>query len=167
MQLKLKLDAVANIVIIVAGVALVGHLILIRMQPLAQPTYKTGDILPATAFDYARSPRTVFLFFSDSCPHCKASIPFYRRISQTISVGHGGNRLVILVAQASDVPGLSSYFRNIGVEFDSVLPIKTVGLRLRGTPTLLLADAHRRVLGIWSGRLQERDEAGVLRAVAP
>lgn len=166
MKGKASLETIANIVIVIAGIACaVGWTRYLLVQPpLAAsppPAYAVGDSLAGVSeVGQLRPARTLLLYVSSSCHFCSASMPFYRRLAAARQSARGETRLVVLSRDPDEV--LTGYLQDNSLTPDDVVHVsETSNIKLRLTPTLVLLDQDRSVLRIWVGQLSSVAEEDV------
>jgi hypothetical protein len=192
----MKVSRLADVAVILASLALLGHLALQYWQrtpaldaaarsraaaawreashPAANAAnaraqdYRIGEALPAfPGVDYAAADRTLLLFVRSTCRFCTASMPFYARIEQAVRRGHERVRLVAVSSDTRDE--LDGYLHQHAVQVDQTVPVDVEAagrLKIRGTPTLVLADRQGVVLETWVGLLPGAREPEVIAKVA-
>jgi hypothetical protein len=195
----MKVSRLADVAVILASLALLGHLALQYWQRTPAPDaaarnraaaawreashaganaanaantaaqeYRIGEALPAFPdVDYAAADRTLLLFVRSTCRFCTASMPFYARIEQAVRRGHERVRLIAVSSDTRDE--LDGYLHQHALQVDQTVPVdvETAGrLKIRGTPTLVLADKQGVVLETWVGLLPGAREPEVIAKVA-
>ena len=174
-----RLESLANVAVIVMCCAVAatalsswwpGDSVSISNPPHSQP-YAAGETLEVLPPDATRSAhRSVVLVLRSGCRFCTESMPFYKRLSQRRTSEDDGFKLVALVVEPTAVG--QAYLAEHGLTADMLmrLPIAQAR-RITGTPTLLVIDRTRKILGVWIGRLDpaaEREVEEMLRtATAP
>lgn len=159
-----KLDIAANIAIIV--VCIVACTVLIRNQffPPAPPpppgSVQEGESLPALgAVVPAGADKALVMAVSPQCHFCNESLPFYKQL------GDKPSRNVKLVA-AVPSPEMRDQelkaFTDSGVKTDAVVPIDFRSAKVQGTPTLMLVNRGGKVLKVWVGKLEAREQQEVI-----
>lgn len=133
----------------------------------AAAEYHAGDRSPdLSPVNYASSDRTLLLFVRSTCGYCTASMPFYVRLRE--AARRGGQR-VRLVAVSADTPAvLDGYLEAHGLEVDLDVPVseeRMDGFRIRGTPTLVLADKRGVIRQTWVGAIPAEREDAVIAAI--
>lgn len=104
------------------------------------------------------------LALSTTCQYCTASMPFYRRIAASDAVNSG--RLQLIVASIQGEPAMKSYLASHDLPVAAILPAASTGLGIRATPTLVVVDSNRRVVGSWEGELGEERQTDVFDTLA-
>jgi hypothetical protein len=92
------------------------------------------------------------------CDICIESLPFYRRLSQTVSDPADVNLVLITPAQPE---AAREFFKNKGLLFETVLQGKRGLIGVQLSPTLILADSTGTVHGSWIGQLSAQQETEV------
>ena len=86
---------------------------------------------------------------------------FYAHLSE---VAHGVQARLVAVT-AENVAANQRFLESNGVWPDSVLALKSVKLRLSGTPTLIVVAIDGSVVKSWVGKLDSTSQADVLGVV--
>ncbi len=167
------LDTAANIVTLLAGLAIVAVLgqrvwTTTHQQTLPQShQFREGDQLPVfDELDLRRSERTLLMVLRHDCQYCAESMSFYQRLS---SIASNTKAVIQLVVVTNDDPNTAKRYvdanelTNVGVV--SVPSTRLNDLRVIGTPTLILADRHGRVQKVCLGKLSPRGQADVEMAI--
>ena len=160
---SVTLDRAANVVIIVAGIAICVTLFLpgpTRDRRDRKPSYARDDVfkpIPGLKGDPGRA--TLALFFSPSCRYCAENMPFYRRLTETIEANRLPVRFVLVTSSSSQAT--QDYLAREKLER---LPVFAGHLdaKVPGTPSLVLVDATGHVRDAWYGFLNEKNQATVL-----
>lgn len=170
-QLHLSLDRVASLAIIVMCL-LVGYDIVVSKPGVAvarsptrpQPsTYSQGerlDDIPGLNFTAAQ--KTLILFIRSTCRYCTESMPFYRAL---IASATKNRSLQIAVVSTETVEATRAYLTEHGLSIDPTRVVHATGLKVSGTPTLILVDGNGQVLRLWRGQIPKQGESKVLQLV--
>jgi len=105
--------------------------------------------------------RTVVVINRSGCHFCTASMPFYAKL---VRVAADAGAEVISVTP-EDKTANERYLDSHHVHVDRVVELKDTPLRVSGTPTLIVMDQSKTVLGAWVGELPSEDEQRVLRLI--
>ena len=114
--------------------------------------------------DYGRYPKTLVLALNVNCHFCVSSIPFYQRLVQAQTENPSSFQAVAIFL--NEEAELVKQFAD-----EHKLPVVTVpsadfaGLKIIGTPTLLLVDDKGKVLDAWFGQLPKEEERNVFEAL--
>lgn len=149
-----------------AGIAVIAVLMVVigvrylSPAPTTQPAAVGVRLEASVGIDFAAGSRTVILFLQASCPFCRESAPFYRRLltRRTTDVR------VVVAAPAVDA-GLRAYLVLQAIEPDAVVYVERDELPVSATPTLLVVGPDGVVTNSWIGLLDAEQEADVLNAV--
>lgn len=174
------LAAIADAAIVVLALAVVTQIALQvydRFQPSPQlagraappqPDFVPGDKLPqAVSIGLSDADFTLLMFLSSKCGYCTASMPFYTKLAEVRRNSTGATRLAALSAEPREV--LEAYLQHHEVVVDAAIGLSPGDFRkmkVRGTPTLILASRDGTVRNVWIGKLGEEEEVAVLAAVA-
>jgi len=105
--------------------------------------------------------RTVVIVERAECPYCKASMPFYAKLVRAADdVG-----VEVVSVTPDDKAANQRYLDENKVHMDRIIQLKDTPLRVLGTPTLIVLDQNKTVLGEWVGELSSDDEGKVLHLV--
>jgi hypothetical protein len=90
-------------------------------------------------------------------------MPFYRRLASLPEVT--SRRVSLVVVSLQPVAEMDRYLNEHGVTVSSVISLRESGVRVRGTPALVLTTPDGVVLASWGGWLPAHDENSVVAAV--
>lgn len=169
-----KLDKATNVAFIITCVILCvyvsGKMVPSNRVASGGPprlSYKTGDKLPAVpGVKYAEADVTVVLFVQSECRYCKESMPFYKRLADTLNSRGGASRRLLIAASFEDEITTKDYLAGHGVRPDGISRIRPGTLAVQGTPTLFVVDRSGTLRGAWMGRLDASAEREVLKTVS-
>jgi hypothetical protein len=168
-----RLEVVTNLALLAAavivGVQAVWHPFNAAVQPAAsapvKAVYKAGDPIHIDGVDFSRATSTMLMVIRKGCHFCEGSMPFYKALTAHHQVA---SRLRI-VAVAPDDPEVSrATLTAAGVTVDQVAQVEIRGLRVSGTPTVLMVDSGGIVRKVWVGQLdavRQRELAAAMAAV--
>jgi thiol-disulfide isomerase/thioredoxin len=105
--------------------------------------------------------RTVVIVDRAECGFCRASMPFYARLVR--AAGDAGVEVVSVTSD--DKATHQRYLDTYHLHVDRIIPLKDTPLRTPNTPTLLVLDQSKTVLGAWVGQLNSDEEDKVLHLV--
>jgi len=129
-----------------------------------ETSYREGDRFPAlTQVDFRRTNTTAVLVIRSTCHFCAESVPFYRRLAASVSARTPSAALVAVCTEAEG--SCADFLKQAGVSVTAVVATPPGGLRVRGTPTLLLVNSAGEVRHVWAGKLTEAKETEVLKLV--
>jgi thiol-disulfide isomerase/thioredoxin len=164
--MKTKLEAIANITVIVVALA-VGFVVL-RGKIAAPHTPRSvaaGDRLgQVPGIDWSRHRRTLVLALNSGCHFCQDSTPFYQRLAQ--AQRPGVDDIEIVAVFPNDPEAVRQLMKDEGLALRSVPAVPLEKLGVAATPTLILVDSRGRVERTWLGLLTPREELEVLSAVS-
>lgn len=155
-----RLELVANVCLIGASLAVVAavgmNLWKANVQRFPDAAYSIGDDLPPLGtLNYSEVEKTLFLVVSSNCKYCVQSMPFYARLAAS---RRAPKSLRIVVAGAESEESLRSLAAKHALDPDEVVSLERGALRVRGTPTIILANRQGRVIGYWAGLLLDREK---------
>ena len=164
--MKTKLEAIANITVILVALAVGG---VILRQKIAAPriprSVAAGDRLsPVPGIDWSTHRRTLILALNSSCHYCQDSMPFYQGLVQ----GQPKDRqdLDIIAVFPNDAEAVQQLLRQEALSIRGIPAVPLDQLGVVGTPTLILVDGEGRVQQSWVGLLTPRQQLEVLTAVS-
>ena len=123
----------------------------------------TGQSLaPPAGYSWSSYPKTLVIALRRSCPYCKASLPFYKQLSdlEKSSV----LRAHLLVVMRSDESAGRSFLKTGEVEVQGIFGQNLDDLKVTGTPAVMLLDSSGRIEQTWVGQLTPRLEKEVINA---
>lgn len=125
-------------------------------------SYKPGDTIARSIWrTMPESKRTLIIVDRADCAFCRASMPFYVRL--TTSARDAG--LEVVSVTPDNPVGHQSYLDANHVHVDRTIQLKDTPLRVSGTPTLILLDQSKTVLGAWVGELSTDEESKVFHLI--
>jgi hypothetical protein len=129
----------------------------------ASPGFAVGDTVDLSGVDLAGAAQAVLLVLSSRCGYCGASLPFYRGLTTGLRTNRRDIAAVAMCREPVDT--CTAFLKGGGVDVDQVLDTRGRPIRVSGTPTLLIVRPGGTITGIWTGRLDERQETEVLRVL--
>ena len=163
--MKSKIEAVANVIVIVFAVV-VGSLFLKDRLSTAAPEsneIKAGDKLAnLDGWDWGAHEQTLVLGLRKGCHFCEDSTPFYQRLAAQPQQGGSNSNIVAVFPDAADAVKEVVQSEGLGVHAIAGVPLEK--LKISSTPTLLLVDRSGTVLNAWIGMLSPRQELEVMGA---
>jgi thioredoxin-related protein len=158
-----KLEALSNIAVIVAAVALC--VVLVRNQwPSAQPGSPAaleGSTINIASLISAPAKRNLVMVLSQTCHFCEKEMPFYRSLGELDLAGKAS----LVVVFPPNEPEPAKFLAARSVRADHVVNSPLSGLQIPGTPTLLLVDAKGKVERAWVGALPPDKHKEVLESL--
>jgi hypothetical protein len=166
-DMKARLEAAANIVVIVLAVVLGSVFLLDRFSsPTPEPeSVKAGvKLANLDGWDWRAHDQTLVLGLKKGCHFCEDSVPFYHRlIAQQQQAGSGRTIVAVFPDTAEAANGV---VQSAGLTAHVLAGVPLEKLKIVGTPTLLLVDRTGTVLNAWVGILSPRQELEVMKATA-
>jgi thiol-disulfide isomerase/thioredoxin len=165
-QIKAKLEAIANVTVI--AVALVVGYVLLKDKvagPRLPQSIAAGDRLAALpGLDWSGHRRTLVLALNSGCHYCQDSVPFYQRLVQAVKPN--GDDLEIVAVFPNDAEAVQQLMKQESLAMRSIptVPLEKLGVAV--TPTLVLVGRGGRVERFWAGLLSPRQELEVLSLVS-
>lgn len=127
-----------------------------------------GDAMPGfLPIEYEAHDRTLILVLSADCRFCVESAPFYESLVESLQdTSVSREDVQVVAAVTEDEVTAASFLANAGLqEIPFFSGVELRGLRVRGTPTLLLVDRQGVVVNLWRGKLFHDSEQEVLKAL--
>ena len=160
--MKAKLEAIANVTVIVIALA-VGGVVLTRyaVSYRAQRWVAVGDHLAKLpGLDWSQHRRTLVLVLNTGCHFCQDSVPFYRKLTQA------ADDVQLVAVFPNEAEAVSQFTAHEALSIRSVPAVPLENLHVNATPTLVLMDAEGRVERVWVGVLTSRQETDLLKLVS-
>ena len=160
-----KSDTAANLAVLAMCAAVSVTAISRVWQPSAVRVFAhpyqvgdTFDLIPPE--ELTQTDRTLLMVVQSHCSFCTESMPFYRRLMNLRPQVAGRVRFVAV--SLDQLKTGRAYLAEHGVEPDAILPYPPSNeIRLRGTPTVLVIDRGRTIVGLWTGKLEPSQEREV------
>jgi thiol-disulfide isomerase/thioredoxin len=165
-QMKTRLEAIANVAVIVVALA-VGYVVLGRYVAAYRTprSVAAGDRLATIPnLDWKEHRHTLLLALNTGCHFCEQSVPFYQKLADTQAPS--GNDLEIVAVFPNDPQIVQEFMTKENLRIRSVAEVPLEKLRVNATPTLILIDANGRVERSWVGILTPSEELGLLKMAA-
>jgi hypothetical protein len=163
--MKAKLEAIANVAVIVVALA-VGYVVLGRYVPAyrAPRSVEAGNRLAKLpGLEWNQHRRTLVLALNTGCHFCEQSVPFYQKLADRSD----GSDLDIVAVFPNDAEMVRQFMAKDNLRIRSVAEVPLGKLRVNATPTLILVDANGRVERSWVGMLSSQEEIDLLMVAAP
>jgi hypothetical protein len=179
----MKLDRAVGFAIILLCLAIIADLVVRHFFPGAspgtramassvaasparpvRPQYQVGEIFQALP-GLSPEPGMASLLFvvREGCRYCENSIPFYQRVTAAARAARAKVKLVGICPSTTEA--CQKYFESSDVRMDEAVGIQNKGLKVPGTPTIVMIDEGGRVEGVWAGELPIEREMEVLGAI--
>jgi len=161
---KGKIEAVANIIVIVLAVVVGSVFLKDRLSTVAPESneVKAGDKLASPdGWDWAAHDQTLVLGLRKGCHFCEDSAPFYQRLT---AQQQGGSNSTIVAVFPDAADAVKEVVQSERLRVHALAGVPLERLKISGTPTLLLVDRSGTVMNAWIGMLSPRQELEVMRA---
>ena len=158
-QVAKRIEMAANVAIILASAAVI--VVFARnftRTSDALHTIATGTKFALKDAHWRSGEKTMVLAISTTCHFCNESAPFYDELASQCKQQHV--RTIAVLPQPT--VEAESYLKDKGIAVDEVRQATLSGLRINGTPTLLLVDGGGIVRSVWIGKLESSGEKEVL-----
>jgi thioredoxin-related protein len=165
--MKAKIEVVANLTVVLLAIVIGSIFVKDRFfSPGPQVNeVKVGDRLTQLdGWDWRAHDRTLMLVLRKGCHFCEDSAPFYQRLVATQHQGGSTTALIAVFPDKEDA--VKEVMKSEGLEVKGLAGVPLEGLKVSGTPTVLLVDKSGTVLNAWIGVLSPRQELEVMKAVA-
>lgn len=154
--MKQKLEAAANVTVIVVGVMLAFLLVRNYLSPSRAATQDLHPIKPGTRLivkgvGWQGSERTLVLALRVGCRFCMESMPFYGRLNEMEK--NGEIRAKVIAVFPNDLQPAEAMLKSEGLSFGAIAHVDLRSLGVPGTPAAIVVDARGRVLKSWLGVL--------------
>jgi hypothetical protein len=167
MSMKDRLEMATNIVVIIVACIIGAYFVKERLAPATPPVFslKVGDHLRGlSAYDWKAHDRTLVLVLRKGCRYCEDSMPFYRKLTDLEKSGRIDAHLIAVLPDDAAAVQQLAQAEQLPVEW---LPsIALDQLKVRVTPTLILADRQGSILKVWVGELTASGETDLIAAIS-
>ena len=162
-----KVELIANVLIIVVAVLLVGVVVQRYFfapsapgdQARVEPTVGKQIELPDE--NWAAQPKTVVLALQTTCHYCNESAPFYKRLVEAAK----GKNIKIVAVFPQTIEEATAHLSQLGLSGMEVKQAPISALDVSGTPTLILTDEKGQVTNYWIGKLPPDKETEVINQI--
>lgn len=167
---KSALNALSNIAVIVASIAVVAAVLLDFRTAHRAAEQREGGISSlrvgvqapkVPGVNYSAADRTLLLFLSAHCKFCAQAAPFYRDLAETSKAGKG--RVVAVFAEAA--ADVDEFEVREGLRIEAVSGFPFRNFAISGTPTAVLLSREGRVLRSWLGAPNEQMQGQIRSAL--
>jgi thiol-disulfide isomerase/thioredoxin len=166
MTVKNKLEAVANVAVILTALA-VGCVAIMRYvaTQYVRHSVAAGDTLASIpGLEWNQHRRTLVLALNTGCHYCKDSVPLYQKLADAQRPKSRDLKLIAIFPNDPDSVREFSSRERIGVE--GLAGVSFESMHLTVTPTVILVDERGRVQRSWVGVLTPRQELELLSIVS-
>ena len=164
-MMRVKIEQIANIAVILLALVVGAFFLKDRLSYDPQPKQiRVGDkLLSLDGWDWSAHESTLVLVLRKGCHFCEDSAPFYQRLAGMQKQGGSASPIVAVFPDSAEV--VEHVVQSEGLEIQTVSGVSFEGLKISGTPTLLLVDKRGVVLNSWIGVLSPRQELEVIKAM--
>jgi thiol-disulfide isomerase/thioredoxin len=162
-KLNSKVELVANCLIVVVAVLLIGVIAqkyLFNSAPAqperVQPT--VGKRINLENVDFSTQPKTVVLALQTTCHFCNESAPFYKRLLDETK----GKNIKFVAVFPTKTEDSEKHLKELGITGFEVKQAPISAIDASGTPTLILTNAKGEVEKFWIGKLPAEKESEVI-----
>jgi hypothetical protein len=128
------------------------------------PPIRVGERLDLPGQKWNSARMTLVLAINSRCHFCEESLPSYRKLSSLRHSAEGKRYQLVAVSQEPR-DSLSGFLQRSGVDVDEILSVPLSTLRIRGTPTVVVADSSGVARYVFVGKLNPDKEAALMQAV--
>jgi hypothetical protein len=167
----MQIEKIANAVVIVAAVVVIGLNVYDRFSPPLDATRATAQALVGKTLDLPQpltpgSRLTAVLFVRKGCHFCSESMPFYLRLSALRTRGSSSLRLLAITPSGREsVADSRQYFADHGVPVDGIGQMQFDALGIRATPAIALLNGSRHVVKVWTGAVPSTTGEEIVRTI--
>ena len=164
--MKTKLEAIANVAVILVALA-VGSVVLTRYVQSSRTSrsVEAGDHLATIpGLDWSQHRRTLLLVLNTGCHFCQDSVPFYQKLAEAQHPDGGGMEVVAVFPNEAEFVRQFTARENLSLRNVPEVPMER--LHVNATPTLLLVNSDGLVERSWVGVLTARQEIDLLKLVS-
>jgi thioredoxin-related protein len=164
---KAKIEVIANLTVVLLAVVIGSIFVKDRFfsPGLQMNEVKVGDKLThLDGWDWSAHDRTLVLVLRKGCHFCEDSAPFYQRLITKRQQEGSDTALVAVFPDAADA--VQEVVKSEGLDVRTLTGVPLEGLKVLGTPTLLMVDNKGTVLNTWMGVLSPRQELEVMKAIS-
>jgi hypothetical protein len=165
--MKARIEAAANIVVIVLAVVLGSVFLKDRLSsPTPEPeSVKAGvKLANLDGWDWSAHDQTLVLGLRKGCHFCEDSVPFYQRLIAEQQEAGSSRTIVAVFPDTAEAANRVVQSEGLAAPVLAGVPLEK--LKILGTPTLLLVDRTGTVLNAWVGILSPRQELEVMKVTA-
>jgi len=169
--MTVRWDTIANVattmMCVVVIYAVSDRLIFSKSIKTGATGYRIGQQLTGSMAELPvdNSRVTAIVVVTSSCRYCSESTSFYRELLALESQARPGDFKTVFVGFMGSEDAEAFVTKN-DLQGSSVAPTpKELRVHIDATPTLLLVDEDKRIVGSWVGKLTEDDEKDVVSTV--
>jgi hypothetical protein len=135
-----------------------------QLNPIGSEFVKGERVKDIPGVDFSTYSNTVLLALNTGCTYCTQSVAFYKQLAESVSKNNGSCQIIAVFPNKTDK--VSEYVK------EHQLPIKYVGkvdydaLKVKVTPSLILADNKGKIKEYWTGKLSEDREKEVFDSIS-
>jgi thiol-disulfide isomerase/thioredoxin len=121
-------------------------------RPVVVP-FQPGAKAPAVpGIDFGKSTRTLLLFVSTTCSHCRKSSPFYGKlVTAAARATRNQARLSVVAVFPQNVTEVDAFKTRMKLNIESVANVRMDSVGVTATPTMVLVSQSGRVARAWVG----------------
>lgn len=153
-NLARKLELISNATFLCLAILIGGTLV--RDHLIANTTSRgvqrelVGRTLSLDGINWKSNHKTVILVLSPTCGYCRASAPFYQKLSSQ----RKAREFKLVAVLPTSVEQSTAYLADdLKIPTDQILQVLPTRLNITGTPTLLIVNDEGRIVKAWKGQL--------------
>ncbi len=166
-KISQKLDVLANVLIVVVALLLIGIIgqkyFFAKenggQQARVSPTI--GKLVNLPDEDFVAQPKTVILALQTTCHFCNESVPFYKRLVESVK----DKNIKIVAVFPQSIEESTAHLKQLGMTGIEVKQAPISTLDASGTPTLILTNQKGEVTNFWIGKLSADNETEVINQI--
>ncbi len=161
---KQKIEVIANVLIIVAVVILigvVGQKYLSSSSSSDAPVHNSpaiGQKILLPDVDFSKSNKNVLLILQRGCKFCSQSAEFYKTLIQKTQ-GKNVNIIAVLPQEKEEA---EEYLKSLGISGIETRQAQIETFQVGGTPTIVIVNDKGEISNVWVGQLQSDKENEVI-----
>ena len=163
-RLSQKAEIAANILIIVVAALLIGVIVqkyffgksAIKQQARVQPAI--GSHVNLLDESRVNQSKTLILALQTGCHFCNESVPFYKRLIETVK----GKNIKLVAVFPISIEESKAHLNELGLTNLEVKRSPLENIQVSGTPTLILTNEKGEIMDFWVGKLTPDKEAEVI-----
>lgn len=165
-----KVRPILREIVIVGAAASLVALILTRLRPSQQvatgtpdhrPLVAVGASVPLAKSAFQMHDTNLILVTSPTCHYCQISEPFHRRVAELAA--RTSTPLYVVVP---DTRAARDYLNEARLTHSVAYRNADMGVRVLGTPTLIMVDSLGVARRVWTGKIPRNMEDNVLQTIS-
>lgn len=121
----------------------------------------TGSKITLPNVDWAKNKKTLLMIVQQGCGPCSKSAPFYQRLIPEAEK----NNISVIAVLPNTLEESKKYLAHLNVSIKEIRLSDLDSIGVEATPSLLLVNEKGEVTKGWTGKLEEKKEAEVMKSV--